>query len=377
MAIKGSKSTAAKVVKKLKKDLAAMKKPISKAAKRIAKDISAVKKPISKAAKKMAKDMSMTKKPAKAKKVAKKKVTAVKKPAVKARKVAKRVTKKKRVVKAAKRPVKSVAKKKTAKVAKRKPAKRKASAKKAVSRVKKNVKKSSKAKVGKKKVVKSKKSAKKAKAVKKSKSAKEEKAEEVAKALKKKSVKAVSKVTPKKAAAVVKEVGPVSKHIVAGPTSVKAVKKSPSIATILPPHAGTLLMNGTILPYKEKVGEEYMNGAQQAHFRKLLKAWKDQLMYDMVSTVHHMQDEAANFPDPNDRATQEEEFSLELRTRDRELKLVKKIEEAMQKLNNHEYGYCETCGVKIGIRRLEARPTAALCIDCKTLDEIRERQLTG
>ena len=120
-----------------------------------------------------------------------------------------------------------------------------------------------------------------------------------------------------------------------------------------------------------------MNEAQQKHFQKLLHAWKDQLVRDMVTTVHHMQDEAANFPDPNDRATQEEEFSLELRTRDRELKLVKKIEEALTKLDNHEYGYCESCGVKIGIRRLEARPTATLCIDCKTLDEIREKQLMG
>ena len=93
--------------------------------------------------------------------------------------------------------------------------------------------------------------------------------------------------------------------------------------------------------------------------------------------MHHLQDEAANFPDPNDRATQEEEFSLELRARDRERKLIKKIEEAVQKIDAGEYGYCDSCGVEIGIRRLEARPTANLCIDCKTLDEIRERQLWG
>ena len=92
-------------------------------------------------------------------------------------------------------------------------------------------------------------------------------------------------------------------------------------------------------------------------------------------TVHHMQDEAANFPDPNDRATQESEFSLELRTRDRERKLIKKIEEAMENLERGDYGYCETCGVEIGLRRLEARPTATQCIDCKTLDEIREKQI--
>jgi DnaK suppressor protein len=97
-------------------------------------------------------------------------------------------------------------------------------------------------------------------------------------------------------------------------------------------------------------------------------------MEEVDRTVHHMQDEATNFPDPNDRATQESEFSLELRTRDRERKLIKKIDEALDRIEEHEYGYCEACGVEIGIRRLEARPTATLCIDCKTLDEIREKQ---
>jgi DnaK suppressor protein len=91
-------------------------------------------------------------------------------------------------------------------------------------------------------------------------------------------------------------------------------------------------------------------------------------------TVTHMKDDAINYPDPNDRASQEEEFRLELRTRDRERKLLKKIEEALQLLNDKEYGYCDVCGVEIGLRRLEARPTATLCIDCKTLDEIREKQ---
>jgi DnaK suppressor protein len=98
-------------------------------------------------------------------------------------------------------------------------------------------------------------------------------------------------------------------------------------------------------------------------------------MDEVDRTVHHMKDEAANFPDPNDRASQESEFSLELRTRDRERKLIKKIEQTLNKLDNHEYGYCDSCGVEIGIRRLEARPTASLCIDCKTLEEIKERQM--
>jgi DnaK suppressor protein len=127
-------------------------------------------------------------------------------------------------------------------------------------------------------------------------------------------------------------------------------------------------------PYQAIGDEEYMNPRQEDHFRALLQAWKRSLMEEVDRTVHHMQDEATNFPDPNDRATQESEFSLELRTRDRERKLIKKIDEALTRLDEHEYGFCEACGVEIGVRRLEARPTATLCIDCKTLDEIREKQ---
>ncbi len=128
-------------------------------------------------------------------------------------------------------------------------------------------------------------------------------------------------------------------------------------------------------PYKEKKGEEYMNAKQKEHFRNILNSWKKELMEEVDRTVHHMQDDAANFPDPNDRASQESEFALELRTRDRERKLIKKIDEALEQLNSGDYGYCESCGVEIGIRRLEARPTATQCIDCKTLDEIREKQM--
>ena len=128
-------------------------------------------------------------------------------------------------------------------------------------------------------------------------------------------------------------------------------------------------------PYTIKSGEEYMGPEQTSHFRGILLIWKRELMEEVDRTVHHMRDEASNFPDPNDRATQEEEFALELRTRDRERKLIKKIDEALISLDNKDYGYCEMCGVEIGIRRLEARPTATLCIDCKTLDEIKERHL--
>jgi DnaK suppressor protein len=137
----------------------------------------------------------------------------------------------------------------------------------------------------------------------------------------------------------------------------------------------TLVTPFSFTPYQPAEGEEYMSEGQIAHFRRILQNWKSELMQEVDRTVHHMKDEAANFPDPNDRATQESEFSLELRARDRERKLIKKIEEALERLERGEYGYCETCGVEIGLRRLEARPTATQCIDCKTLDEIRERQL--
>ena len=131
---------------------------------------------------------------------------------------------------------------------------------------------------------------------------------------------------------------------------------------------------GHFTPFQEQEGEEYMNARMKLHFREILQAWKKELMEEVDRTVHHMQDEAANFPDPNDRASQESEFSMELRTRDRERKLLKKINESLDLLDEGEYGYCESCGIEIGVRRLEARPTATLCIDCKTLDEIREKQ---
>lgn len=127
-------------------------------------------------------------------------------------------------------------------------------------------------------------------------------------------------------------------------------------------------------PYELAKGEEYMSDAQLDHFRKILLAWKQELMEEVDRTVHHMKEDASNFADPSDRATQEEEFSLELRTRDRERKLIKKIGKTIDSIEQDDYGYCQSCGVEIGIRRLEARPTATLCIDCKTLAEIKERQ---
>jgi DnaK suppressor protein len=127
--------------------------------------------------------------------------------------------------------------------------------------------------------------------------------------------------------------------------------------------------------YVPKKGEEYMNPRQLSHFRKILEALKVELSQDIDRTVHTMQDEATIFADPNDRASQESDIALELRNRDRERKLIKKIDETIAKIDAGEYGYCESCGIEIGLKRLEARPTATLCIDCKTLDELRERQV--
>ena len=139
---------------------------------------------------------------------------------------------------------------------------------------------------------------------------------------------------------------------------------------------GILAIAG-VEPYQEKAGEEYMSPEQMAHFTKILSAWRNQLREEVDRTVHHMQDEAANFPDPVDRASQEEEFSLELRNRDRERRLIKKIEKTLDKIEEDDFGFCDSCGIEIGIRRLEARPTADLCIDCKTLAEIKEKQMQG
>ncbi|WP_124949018.1 RNA polymerase-binding protein DksA [Sulfuriferula thiophila] len=128
-------------------------------------------------------------------------------------------------------------------------------------------------------------------------------------------------------------------------------------------------------PYTPKPDEEYMNAVQLAHFRKILEAWKAELSQDIDGTIHAMQEDATLFADPNDRASQESDMALELRNRDRERKLIKKIDETVAKIDHDEYGYCEACGIEIGLKRLEARPTATLCIDCKTLDEFRERQV--
>ena len=129
--------------------------------------------------------------------------------------------------------------------------------------------------------------------------------------------------------------------------------------------------------YEARKGENYMSKSQLNHFRSILNEWKTELSQDIDRTVHTMQDELTSYADPNDRASQESDMALELRNRDRERKLIKKIDETIRNIESQDYGYCAGCGEEIGLKRLEARPTATLCIDCKTLDEIREKQMAG
>ncbi len=135
----------------------------------------------------------------------------------------------------------------------------------------------------------------------------------------------------------------------------------------------TNISTPNFIPYQLNDKEEYMSNPQLQHFKDFLLKWKQNLIAEMERTVHHMQDDVSTFPDPTDRASQETEYSIELRTRDRERKLIKKIDQTLILIDNKEYGYCNNCGIEIGLRRLEARPTATMCIDCKTQDELREK----
>ena len=204
--------------------------------------------------------------------------------------------------------------------------------------------------------------------------------------------KAVAKKAPAKKKAVAKKAPAKKKAVAKKAPAKKAPAKNKSVAKKAPAKkapakqktsgkvaraVGTLQKFDDFKPYKPGRGESYMNDEQIEHFKGILLNWRGELVDEVSRTVSHMKDEAANFPDPADRATQEEEFSLELRTRDRERKLIKKIDSTLDRLKNDDYGYCDACGIEIGIQRLEARPTATLCIDCKTLAEIKERQELG
>jgi DnaK suppressor protein len=194
---------------------------------------------------------------------------------------------------------------------------------------------------------------------------------------------------PAEAAAPAVEAKPAAPAKAAAPAKPATSSSPPAFSTTRAPSAvpatdsddGDGLEPGSLLagprnvqPYIAKRGEQYMGKAQLEHFREILSTWKQDLMEEVDRTVSHMKDEAANFPDPNDRATQEEEFSLELRTRDRERKLIRKIDEAIKRIEDGSYGYCLETGEEIGIKRLEARPVATLSIEAQERRERRERQ---
>lgn len=261
---------------------------------------------------------------------------------------------------------KTVSKKKVTKkkVAKKKVAKKTASKKKAPARKTASKKKVTKKKASvKKKVVK--------KAVSKKKPAAKKKATKKKTPVKKKvAKKAVSKKKPAAKKAVSKK-KPAVKKVVKKKTPVR--RKPPAAPARRRGDALSGPIHG-IAPYKPARGEEYMSDEQLEHFRAILTAWKNELIVEVDRTVHHMQDEAANFPDPNDRATQESEFGLELRTRDRERKLLRKIDSAIARLDDGSYGFCDETGEEIGLKRLEARPVATLSLEAQERRELAERQ---
>lgn len=287
---------------------------------------------------------------------------------------AKKAASKKRKTTTAKR--KKVTKKKTS--AKKKVAKKSPSRKKVV---RKSSKKTSKKKApAKKKVAKKKASGKKA-SVKKKASKKKVSTRKVTKkkaSKKKASKKKVSKKKPSTKKVSTKKVSrkKVSKKKTVSKKRPAVKKKTPTRAKPPARKRGDALSGPIhgIAPYKPRRGEEYMSEGQIEHFRAILTAWKNELMFEVDRTVHHMQDEAANFPDPNDRATQESEFGLELRTRDRERKLLRKIEAALSRLDEGTYGYCDETGEEIGLKRLEARPVATLSLEAQERREMSERQ---
>ncbi len=186
----------------------------------------------------------------------------------------------------------------------------------------------------------------------------------------------VKKVVAKKVVA--KKKAPVKKVVAKKkPAPKKVASKKPVPTKIVPLKVKSLSQTGLkqFRSYEAKKGEGYMSKSQLNHFRGILNEWKAELSQDTDRTVHTMQDELTSHADPNDRASQESDMALELRNRDRERKLIKKIDETLRNIESQDYGYCAGCGEEIGLKRLEARPTATLCIDCKTLDEIREKQM--
>ena len=160
-------------------------------------------------------------------------------------------------------------------------------------------------------------------------------------------------------------------------TAKKAAPKKATAKKAAPKKYEEAQFLASIKPYALKKNEKYMNAKQKQHFLAILDSWAEQLQIEQNRTADKIQENVTNFPDESDRATHEEEFTLELRTRERERKLLSKINESIDDLKSNDYGYCASCGIEIGIRRLEARPTATRCIDCKTIEEIHERQQFG
>jgi len=168
---------------------------------------------------------------------------------------------------------------------------------------------------------------------------------------------------------------PTAKPVAKAPAKAPATTPKTNKVTVKPAPAKAVPNAANFKPYVPKKGEIYMSKEQLAHFAEILTRLKTELLADIERTVHTMQDEQTVFADPNDRASQETDMALELRNRDRERKLIKKIEETLGRIRADDYGYCDKCGIEIGVQRLEARPTATLCIDCKTLEELREKQV--
>ena len=255
---------------------------------------------------------------------------------------------------------KKAASRKRAGAAKKKPSKKKVAKKKAVARKARAKKRPAKKKVGKKKAAKKKPTKK--KVAKKKKAAKKKPAKK--KVAKKKAAK-------KKAA---KKKAPAKKKAGKRQTATKARRRNRTRRSRLMGESASFMAIHGIPPYQARATEHYMNERQLEHFRRIRLAWKRELMEEVDRTVHHMQDEASNFPDPNDRATQESDFGLELRTRDRERKLLKKIDSALERIDDGSYGFCEETGEEIGLKRLEARPVATLCVEAQERRELAERQ---
>ena len=183
------------------------------------------------------------------------------------------------------------------------------------------------------------------------------------------------KLTAKKTTKATKAKKVTKKVVAKKPATKKVIKKIVAKKKVVPLKKAKTAKKPAA--YKPKAKEKYMSAAMKRHFTEILVNWRDDLREEMQKTFEHLKDKGEKPADDLDRASQEEEFAFELRTRDRERKLINKIASSIELIKQDDYGYCESCGVNIGIKRLEARPTATHCIDCKTLDEIKEKQLSG